>query len=558
MLQWFASEPARYGWIAWSTFAALFLAVVVPALRDLFGRERIGRPPGWAFALLVTLSLFAARWPWLMAEREINVDESQMIAEAAALTADPIFWRAADGTTHGPLNVYPLLLTRLFGLPLDHGSARLVGTLLILAALLATHATLRRFVAEDAARLAILPAGFFFGFGVYLEFAYYTSELAPIALLAIGLWGTVHPRDGSWARHHTFAWWLGGVALGAVPWAKLQAAPIAVALWLTVAIVELRRQSPRANTGWQRVGALAMAAALPAVGFTLMTLIGGVFGYAWEAYIRHNLVYTAAGYHSFGHMVAGFWGFAGMGPGFTPFAIGFLVFAGLFGGWLALARRSLATVVAIVFLLVSFWAALAPGRLFPHYLLLLVVPATWFAGMTAGAAWPPAGRGRRKQVGLAVVLGFVGALIVPQIVARAPLDHPDLGRLPSLQAHKRSAVARAILEVAEPGERMGQWGWMPRYYVQTRLLMATRVAHTEREINPSPLREHWRTVYLADLERSAPPVFIDTVGPGSFGFADRATQGHETFPALANYIEAHYDLATDLAGTRIYRRRSNP
>jgi len=36
---------------------------------------------------------------------------------------------------------------------------------------------------------------------------------------------------------------------------------------------------------------------------------------------------------------------------------------------------------------------------------------------------------------------------------------------------------------------------------------------------------------------------------------DRVSQGHESFPALAAYIQKHYELKEDIAGLRIYQAK---
>ncbi|WP_221032959.1 hypothetical protein [Actomonas aquatica] len=557
MLTWFAAAPIRYEALVWLTFGLLTLSSVLPAMARTGAPPRWQRRiPVWGFVLLVSLCFQVARWPWWFAEREINVDESQMIAEAITLQQDPVFWRSVDGTTHGPLDAYPLLLAKVLGLPLDHGSARLIGTLLRLIAVLAAYGTFRRFWDEDVARLMVLPPLLFLGLGTNLDFGYYTSEVVPIALLSVGLWGTVHPvaRPGS-----NLAWCAGALALGAAPWAKLQAAPIAAALLAWLALAELRRHRWWGIAGWKRVALLTTAAAAPTVGFVLMTLATGQFAYAWESYIQQNLSYTSAHQHDFAAMIGSFWSFTSMGPGVTPLFGGALICVAALGfGLCKTSDRHLGTAIAGVFAASSFYATLAPGRLFPHYLMLLVLPATVLAAAALQSHWTTSSTAGSRPRRVALVLGWLGLLVLPLALSRAQHPHSEVARLPDLQAHKRGAVARHILQLASPGDAMGHWGWMPRYYVQTRLRMATRVAHSERCIMPSPLSEHWRAIYLADLTATRPPVFIDTVGPGSFAFTDRSQFGHESFPALAAFIAANYTLIADRDGTRIYQLRPNP
>lgn len=48
---------------------------------------------------------------------------------------------------------------------------------------------------------------------------------------------------------------------------------------------------------------------------------------------------------------------------------------------------------------------------------------------------------------------------------------------------------------------------------------------------------------------------MDAVAPGLDGPTDRATQGYESFPALAALIRERYELKEDVAGVRIFMLR---
>ena len=120
----------------------------------------------------------------------------------------------------------------------------------------------------------------------------------------------------------------------------------------------------------------------------------------------------------------------------------------------------------------------------------------------------------------------------------------------------RSAGGLAIERYAKPGDVISVWGWAPRFYVETQTIMATRDAETSRQIYPNSYRDYFRNRFLRDLETGKPAVFVDAVGPGAFILVDRVSQGHESFPALAAYIQEHYELKEDVAGIRIYQAKA--
>ncbi len=101
---------------------------------------------------------------------------------------------------------------------------------------------------------------------------------------------------------------------------------------------------------------------------------------------------------------------------------------------------------------------------------------------------------------------------------------------------------------------MAIWGWMPRYFVSTKAILGTRDSISQFQIEPRPFRDYYRRRYMKDIEANHPKFFLDAVGGRSdFKFHDRRTEGHETFPDLANFIDAHYELVAEILQARLYQ-----
>src|SRR6266581_6940683 len=127
-LSWLDSSATHYWLVAWSTFSGF---VILAVLAFCFPRERAWwqRPSLFSAAMLIVL--FAFRWPVIFDNRQYpDPDESQLIAGAMTLRYDPIFWRSVDGSTHGPLDEWPLLPPLFARGSLDFTTARTVSTLL--------------------------------------------------------------------------------------------------------------------------------------------------------------------------------------------------------------------------------------------------------------------------------------------------------------------------------------------------------------------------------------------------------------------------------------------
>jgi hypothetical protein len=63
--------------------------------------------------------------------------------------------------------------------------------------------------------------------------------------------------------------------------------------------------------------------------------------------------------------------------------------------------------------------------------------------------------------------------------------------------------------------------------------------------------------YLNDISQNPPVWFVDAVGPGAFIYDSRATQAHESVPALADLISRNYTLRSEIGPMRIYHLTTN-
>ncbi len=558
ILEWFTEYPLTYTVLSACAACGVVVIALYPLLRQRGGAQapRSDESRPLLFCLIVAAAFLVVQWPAYFAETEINVDETMMIVEAEKLASDLVFWRSADGTTHGPLNVYPLTLIRLIGWEFSYGAARFLGGLMLISALLAQYFTVRRFLPEGAARLSLLPPWFFWAFTIDHNFVLYSSEHVSILLLSTGIWALLRPSEPATPATIRPNWIFGGILLGAVPWAKLQAAPVAASLLLLFSIFEFTRLGPRNPAAWTKVLVLALSSLVATFGFATMTFAAGILPYAWAAYFEHNIAYKNASSASFADMLKDFWGLTHLALGYRAYLASSALFA---IGLLARRPRNLSSflpllVTGCVFCLTSLYAVLAPGRSAPHYLAFLIMPISLLSsvglGFVLGQDASPRGRHRAfTAIGMAVLAMALQAL------PRARHAHPYLPNLIHYQQHRLSSVSQTVLTFASPGEFMGLWGWEQKHYLETHLLMATRESHSERQIITSyPLCEYFRETYLVEFKRTLPPVFLDTVGPGKFMFEDRATQGHEIFPALAQLIADNYRMVDDLEGVRIYVR----
>jgi len=566
LLTWLDASPAHYWIVAWITFCG-FAAIALLALAC--GREKAWWQHPVLFSLAMLIVLLAFRWPELLDNRQYpDPDESQFIAGASTMREDPIFWRSVDGTTHGPLTEWPLLIALGARGSLDFATARTVSILLVWLELISALLIFRHLYKKSVAGLLVLPLLATHAFTQAWSFVAYGSEHVPDALIAIGccaLFTAWRPNGtGAPDRSRLFAT---GVLLGAISFAKLQAVPIAAAGVAAGAWLVLTANSVNWNKRVRDLGALVGGAVTMSIMILGIVLATGIWSDFFSCYILDNLQYAAANRfpsdRSFtlidgprmllelGDSVGGFnqftlWmaGFGGCGllllPRFTPWQ-----------------RRC--AVVAAALLVAAALAAIAPGRPYLHYLQLIIFPTGLLGGLVAGAVLSDRGGSSMQRWShlrrAVIVVAFLSCGLGPQIWWRICEPQPFIGRFTATRGDLvRSEVSQEILQHAHRGETLGIWGWMPVFWVETGLIQASRDGQTSRQIEAHPRRDYYRARFLQDLVRSRPPVFVDAVGPENFVYEDRSRDGHETFALLDDYIEQNYHLVRELNGTRIYVR----
>jgi hypothetical protein len=418
------------------------------------------------------------------------------------------------------------------------------------------------------AGLLVLPLFAMHAFTQAWSFVAYCSEHVPGALLAVGCWALFSAwRSKENETPDLARLFAAGVLIGAIPFAKLQAAPIAAVAF--AAGLWFLATSGFANGKLRGFAAFVGGAAIVPLLIVAMVLTFGVWSDFFQCYLVENLRYTSGNqfppdrsfswseapsmFYQMGSAVAGFNEFE---VWTVLFAIVGLFFIAHFARW---PRRCVVTAAAL--LAAAAVAAMARGRPYLHYLQLTIFPAGLLGGAVAGALLSnpahaaslsaPSIRLKRAIILCAFLICGLG----PQIWWRVREPQPFLGFLTATSGDLvRSEVSREILRHANPGESLGIWGWMPTLWVETDLRQATRDGQTSRQIEPHPRRDYYRVRFLQDLVRAQPLVFVDAVGHGNFVYEDRAQCGHETFSDLRDYLEQNYHLVVDLDGARIYVR----
>jgi hypothetical protein len=546
---WLDHNHAFY-WAVAGAATLLFLGWVLAA----WWTDRSAPDAGsgrWRAPFVLLLLLVAWRWPLWFYPDNYNPDEGLMVAGARTLVADPVFWRSVDGSTAGPLNFYALLVPKLIGAQVNFLTARLTGLLLIWGALVFSYGLLRLFHTRTPARLALLPGALFFAIATQDDFVHYSTEHLSLCLFAGSTFLLV--RRQVTAAGGNMAWWIGGLGLGLLPWAKLQSIPLGAAVVAWLGYMLWRDATLPAGEKRRRTRDLLLAGLAPSGLFLALIAAAGVWPFFRQSYILQNFHYVAADttvtylWQTLTRSLDLTWHFQASMAGPLLFAVaGSLLYRPL------RLRLRAAWWLGFLLFLAALAAVIAPRRPFAHYLLFLVPPLLYWLGAVIGDLWnrpaPPAFR--RGLLAAGLLLG--GA--VPLAVRLSQPAPEMIDRLAEFLAQPHTAAGNILRAYARPGDRLGVWGWMCEFYVEADLPQATRNATSALGIEPSPQSDYYRRLYLTDLLHNRPALFLDAVGPTADFFEDRARAGHEIFPELAVYLRENYTELIDLEYARLYVR----
>lgn len=533
-----------------------FLLVVISSL--VFVYQYIEGTAGsrrrqWGWAAVFAGLLLLMRFPFIAYNKELEVDESQMLTQALSLTKYCRYWIDVDGLTQGPLVSYLLILPSWFGRPFDYTSARLVGFVLLSLTLLFTYLTVKNLFAKPVSLVVFIPTAFFYLL-VQGWFCELYNEYVVLCLLAISFWLFSilfkQPRP-------TFSVLLAlGFVSGLVPFAKLQGVPTVMITLLFTALLILLRSPEKIRS---LLVLLAGCLCCPLLVLAL-TLLNGSFDYFLNFYLIGNFQYSYGG---------SIWQKALDYPVFLQhsgqFFNLFISYAVLLAGFLwfgvrssfRVSSRSFLIWFGVLHLLMGFYEAIKSGYQFYHYQQFLIVPLA----LLSGALWDGPWATRQVPVSKVrlILAGWVLVCCLPYGIDRLVLfvnsSKAVTIRLYDLcQPVPVSPISEKILSYTRPGDDLTLWGWFPAYHLETQLSQATADNITFRVLMPGPLQKSHQARFLEDLKRHRPAVFVDLVNRHSFWFLNPDVFGHEQVAPIGRYIQTHYQHVATINDERLYIR----
>ena len=610
---------------AWGTYCliALVIPVVLAFWNYFYNRsgsrsfETLHKVIGsrTVFFLSIGACLLVCRFPILLAG-DMNPDETFFIAAAEKLFIDPIFFRAVDFVTSGPLNVYPLMLPGAFGFSPDYVSTRLIALLLIFASIYVMYRVLALLADDDVARIAILPAAGVFAVLKYHDFVDYTSEHTSFLLLSLAFYLCVK----TFLQPERYPWRIWGLGLltATAFLAKMQAVPVLLCVTAVAGVYVYR--AGRARQWWRPAFLFGLGLAPLLLLHALICVWAGVWHDFWMEYIIGNFYNV----QSYGTLTSEMQRFANFAVGVTDIRTlitGLLAVMAAYlfhknrrerasdeslflettavGAFVAVAASwilstaggaviSYAVLISILILPGAFvllyrkpdrrpdpirWfgflvaavlaaavaVAYAPHRLFGHYLLLLLLPASM------AMSWPVlSASARGDAVARLGGAGLKGGLPVPFLLAFGvltlgwqifQLGSKNFESFAQIPFTVRAPQSDLVESLTPPGGKITVWGWDGRPYVGSGRVSGLKdliAGQLFFENNPA-VQTYYREAYLRGIRQHPPELFIDAVDDPQGPF-DRKNR-FETIPEINSFIQSNYVYVLSAFDERYYIRR---
>lgn len=530
---WFYFFPLFLGLVGlWSLVVRSLAKENAPSGIDSYG----------VFFAVGFVTLLWARWPSFL-PLEFNPDESQVVVGARLLEHNPTPFIGADGTTQGPLLYYLSLAPSLpMEGSLDYPLLRLEGLGAVCLTYLFLFLSLRPRAGDFVAKVVTAILFTIEALATNSGLVSYSTEQVPMVFIFAMVWlfSCGDPADSRRA-------YLGGLAAGAIPYLKLQFVPVAAFILLFWGAWTWKRGR------WRSLGFAALGLLTVPLLFTGWILASGAWNDFWQRYIVANLAHAEHPRIYRGtdlifpetyplmdriaysadilllkevELRSFFWA-----AGFSMLALGGLLIRD------KIAARAVSAALGL--LLSCLYIVVLPGHAYDHYSRALLAPCMLLIGLMLGRL--PA---RRQKV----LCGFLIALmLVPWLGERAALSksHP-FALVPEVLIKQSTEWPKPLIHsgvkklrpFVDSGQRIAVWGWLPRLYVGTQTLPATRDIICERMLEPRYDLSYFRRDYLRELKQSQPPVIVDATR--AFLYKDRALFGLDSFPELKEYVEKNY------------------
>ena len=492
------------------------------------------------FFTIFSFILFARASSFLFGYELLNIDESQMIANAIRLQLNGFNIFEFDGTSSGFLNSLILTWPSLLGLDITFLSTRFTALILISLTLYFCFLYLRFEVNKLISFLIILPALLLFSLTNDPDYQHYSSELLSTLFIIITLYGFRSYIE----TNKIYSLLIGLFLLGLIIFSKTQIIPTAIILCFLVSLYFL----------WKKNYFMIFKNLL--IFFAPIAII--IFSYFLAGYLKDYYI----NYFEFSKAVVSKYS---LGENINPknvitenvstkskifdhlllnsvfhyFYLKIILTFYLFLLMLSFKKTKkifnysfFLIVICIISVLMSI---VITGAIYRHYFIPLVPLTTLFVGSIFTMVANILGRSFIFKI----PIYFFFIIFVTSFLFENKKFYAQRYEKNQFNFQKINLNSPKVLDYL--GVQKGNiyiWGWAPQWYVLSYLFPSDRATISQKNIENYSNKEYFNSRLIKDLEDNKPNIIIDFVKPKSFLYTNPEL-GIKNSP-LKNLIKKEY------------------
>jgi hypothetical protein len=502
------------------------------------------------FLFLVSVFIILMRMPGFLLDEQ-NIDESLWIAGTATFLQSLHLWTSFDTTTSGPIVMLPLILIKLTGLDLNYASARLAGVIFcIIPSVIFCFYTIRILLDEKNSRILILPLVACFSFMNMRNYIAYNGEYEIIFFSSLAILFHTKLMTGNKQSKYLILY---GLIIGALPFTKLQATPIAISLGFCLFVFLLQRKTNLISYVYLFLGLVS-----PLAFILIWLLITGGLKDFWFSYITGNLNYGQPdlGINNSSWLYFKYFVYLLRTlPDSKFYYITLICVSGLTGIILVFRNKIRQThffllLSSIALLLSAYFSIVKTSHFYEHYFLIFFIPVLYITVIIVHISYEAFPQSKE----------FKSALIISLIISFLLISIDGITRINNPTSLHNSCLiknltAQTINKYGKANDKMAIWGWNSALYVQTGLILGTRYGDCRCQLTKTVMQEYFLNTYLEDLKKNRPLIFADIIAPDAHEFTTSEFK-HQNFPLINNYIQINYRKVETIGGKDIYIRRN--
>ena len=492
------------------------------------------------FFTIFSFILFARASSFLFGYELLNIDESQMMANAIRLQLNGFNIFEFDGTSSGFLNSLILTWPSLLGLDITFLSTRFTALILISLTLYFCFLYLRFEVNKLISFLIILPALLLFSLTNDPDYQHYSSELLSTLFIIITLYGFRSYIE----TNKIYSLLIGLFLLGLIIFSKTQIIPTAIILCFLISLYFLWRK----NYFMIFKNLLIFFAPIAIIIFSYF-----LAGYLKDYYINYfefskavvskyslgenispkNVITENVSTKSkiFDHLL--------LNSVFHYFYLKIILTFYLFLLMLSFKKTKkifnysfFLIVICIISVLMSI---VITGAIYRHYFIPLVPLTTLFVGSIFTMVANILGRSFIFKI----PIYFFFIIFVTSFLFENKKFYAQRYEKNQFNFQKINLNSPKVLDYL--GVQKGNiyiWGWAPQWYVLSYLFPSDRATISQKNIENYSNKEYFNSRLIKDLEDNKPNIIIDFVKPKSFLYTNPEF-GIKNSP-LKNLIKKEY------------------